>query len=304
MENRKKGIIYILMSSLFFALMAAAVKFLGDIPTAEKIFFRNLFGVAAAFMIIRKRDEGFTGNNIKLLVLRSTFGLLGIAAYFYALSQIKLSDTVILNKMSPFFVVVFAALFLKEKVSKKQIIALITAALGAVLVIRPGFESDIFPALIALMSSLFAGIAYTIVRQLRKSDSAAVVVFYFSLFSTIAVTPFMLNGSFVIPNGVEVLGLLAIGAAATAAQLFMTNAYRYAEAGELSIYTYANIVFSSLLGLIFFQEVPDLLTVIGGILIITAGYINYISKKGAAENASNKAAEVGAEKRTKAADAG
>ena len=278
MENRTKGIFYILMSSLFFALMAAAVKFLGDIPTAEKIFFRNLIGVAAAFVIVKRRNETLVGNNVKLLILRSTFGLLGIAAYFYALSQIKLSDTVILNKMSPFFVVIFAALFLKEKITKKQIIALITAAAGAVFVIRPGFDSNIFPALIALLSSLFAGIAYTIVRELRKTDSAATVVFYFSLFSTLAVIPFMLRGNFVVPQGSEILALLGVGVFATTAQLFMTNAYRHAEAGELSIYTYANIVFSSLLGMLFFQEIPDLMTVIGGVLIITAGYINYRSK--------------------------
>ncbi len=278
MENRTKGIFYILMSSLFFALMAAAVKFLGDIPTAEKIFFRNLIGVAAAFVIVKRRNETLVGNNVKLLILRSTFGLLGIAAYFYALSQIKLSDTVILNKMSPFFVVIFAALFLKEKITKKQIIALITAAAGAVFVIRPGFDSNIFPALIALLSSLFAGIAYTIVRELRKTDSAATVVFYFSLFSTLAVIPFMLRGNFIVPQGSEILALLGVGVFATTAQLFMTNAYRHAEAGELSIYTYANIVFSSLLGMLFFQEIPDLMTVIGGVLIITAGYINYRSK--------------------------
>jgi len=283
MENRTKGIFYILMSSLFFALMAAAVKFLGDIPTAEKIFFRNLIGVAAAFVIVKRKNETLVGNNVKLLILRSTFGLLGIAAYFYALSQIKLSDTVILNKMSPFFVVIFAALFLKEKITKKQIIALITAAVGAVFVIRPGFDSNIFPALIALLSSLFAGIAYTIVRELRKTDSAATVVFYFSLFSTLAVIPFMLRGNFVVPQGSEILALLGVGIFATTAQLFMTNAYRHAQAGELSIYTYANIVFSSLLGMLFFQEIPDLMTVIGGLLIITAGYINYRSKAGLKE---------------------
>jgi drug/metabolite transporter (DMT)-like permease len=160
-----------------------------------------------------------------------------------------------------------------------QFIALIIAAVGAVFVIRPGFDSNIFPALIALLSSLFAGIAYTIVRELRKTDSAAAVVFYFSLFSTIAVIPFMLTGSFVIPERNEILALAALGIFAATAQLFMTNAYRHAEAGELSIYTYANIVFSSLLGFFLFQEAPDLLTFTGGILIITAGYLNYKSKK-------------------------
>ncbi|MEC9490654.1 MAG: DMT family transporter [Halanaerobiales bacterium] len=289
MENRKKGITYILLSSLFFALMAATVKFLGDMPTAEKIFFRNLVGIFVAFSLVKKSGSSLTGNNKKLLILRSIFGVLGIAAYFYALANIKLSDAVILNKMSPFFVMVFAALFLKEKISKKQLIALVTAALGAILVIRPGFDSNIIPSLIALMSSLFAGIAYTIVRQLRKTDSAATVVFYFSLFSTLAMIPFLLSGSFVIPTAVQGIALLALGLFAAAAQLFMTNAYRHAEAGELSIYTYANIVFSSILGLLLFQEIPDLFSVFGAVLIISAGYLNYRAKE---REAAEKAAKL------------
>lgn len=288
MENRKKGITYILLSSLFFALMAATVKYLGDMPTTEKIFFRNLVGIFVAFGLVKKSGSSLTGNNKKLLILRSIFGLLGIAAYFYALANMKLSDAVILNKMSPFFVVVFAAVFLNEKINKKQITALITAVMGAVLVIRPGFDSNLIPSLIALMSSFFAGIAYTVVRQLRKTDSAATVVFYFSFFSTLAMIPFMVSGSFVIPSPVQAVALLALGLFAAAAQLFMTNAYRHAEAGELSIYTYANIIFSSIFGLFLFQEVPDLFSVLGGILIISAGYLNYRAKeKEQAEKAAN-----------------
>lgn len=279
MENRKKGITYILLSSLFFALMAATVKFLGNMPTAEKIFFRNLVGIVVAFGLVKKSGSSLIGNNKKLLVLRSLFGLLGIAAYFYALANMKLSDAVILNKMSPFFVMVFAALFLKERITRKQMLALVTAAFGAILVIRPGFDSNIFPSLIALLSSLLAGVSYTVVRQLRKTDEAATVVFYFSLFSTLAMIPFMLSGSFVVPSPVQALALFALGLFAATAQLFMTNAYRNAEAGELSIYTYANIVFSTILGMLLFQEIPDFFSILGAILIISAGYLNYRAKE-------------------------
>lgn len=289
MENRKKGITFILLSSLFFALMAATVKFLGDMPTAEKIFFRNLIGIFIALTLVKKTGSSLVGNNKKLLVLRSLFGLLGIAAYFYALANMKLSDAVILNKMSPFFVMIFASVFLKENITKKQVIALITAACGAILVIRPGFDSNIFPALIALSSSIVAGMSYTIVRQLRKTDSAPTVVFYFSLFSTLAMIPFMVSGSFVVPSFSQVIALLSLGLFAAAAQLFMTNAYRHAEAGELSIYTYANIVFSTIFGLVIFQEIPDIFSILGALLIISAGYLNYRAKeKENAEKIKNK----------------
>lgn len=279
MENRTKGIILILLSALFFALMASTVKFLKDIPTPEKIFFRNLFGVFISFLIIKKNKKSILGNNKKLLLLRSIFGLSGVAAYFYSLNMLPLADTVILNKMSPFFVLILSFLFLKEKISKLNVISLILAVIGAGFVIKPEFNVDTIPYLIALSSAFFAGSAYTVIRHLRNFDSTETIVFYFTLFSTIIIIPFMIFGGFKIPNIGELIGLIFLGVFATTAQFLMTNAYRYAPAGELSIYTYTNIIFSTIIGFVFFFEIPDYLSIIGGLLIILAGFINYYRKK-------------------------
>lgn len=283
MENKSRGIIFILFSALFFALMAATVKSLGDIPVSEKIFFRNGFGLIVAIIIIRKKKKPFLGNNIKFLLLRSFFGLAGVACYFYALSKIPLADAVILNKMSPFFVLILSAIFLKEKIKKPQLISLILAIIGAAFVIKPEFNSSIIPSLIAIFSALFAGAAYTTIRHLRHTDSAETIVFYFTLISTVSMIPAMgfdaYTGNFVIPTYVQVLGLLGLGVFATIAQFFMTNAYRFAPAGELSIYAYTNIVFSTFIGLLIWSEVPDLLTLIGATLIVGAGFFNYYGNK-------------------------
>ncbi len=258
--------------------MAATVKFLGDMPVVEKIFFRNLVGVGSVFYILKKKGRPFKGKNMKFILLRSFTGLLGIASYFYALSKIHLSDAVILNKMSPFFVVIFAALFLSEKIKKPQFIALILAIVGAAFVIKPRFDSSVIPSLIALSSSLFAGISYTIIRHLKGSDYPETIVFYFASFSALAMIPFMLAGQFVMPSPIEWVALLLLGVFATTAQLLMTNAYHYAPAGELSIYTYANIIFSTLIGLVIWAEIPDFLSITGGTLIIIAGIVNYRAK--------------------------
>ncbi len=283
MENKSKGIILILLSALFFALMAATVKSLENIPVAEKIFFRNILGFfIALFMVIRKKKPLF-GNNIKYLILRSVFGLLGVACYFYALSIIPLADAVILNKISPFFVLVLSAIFLNEKIKKLQIVSLILALTGAALVIKPEFTSTLLPSIIALLSSFFAGAAYTTIRHLRHTDEVETIVLYFTFISTVTMIPFLtfdfLPGEFVIPNITEAFGLLGLGVFATTAQFLMTNAYRFAPAGELSIYTYTNIVFSTLIGLVIFLEVPDYLTVIGAGLIIGAGFFNFYANK-------------------------
>ncbi|MGO1369590.1 DMT family transporter [Senegalia sp. (in: firmicutes)] len=279
MDDRKKGIILILLSALFFASMAATVKFLDRIPVVEKIFFRNFLGLLVATYLIKKNKKKVLGNNKRLLILRSIFGLLGVAAYFYALSNLPLADTVILNKISPFFVLILAAIFLGEKIKKLQFISLILAILGAGFVVKPEFDVSIIPYIIALLSAFFAGSAYTIIRHLRHTDSSETIVFYFTFISTVAMIPFMLAGQFVVPTLIEAIGFLGLGIFATAAQFLMTNAYRFAPAGELAIYTYTNIVFSTIIGIIIWSEIPDILSIIGGILIILAGFINYYSNK-------------------------
>ncbi|MTI65284.1 MAG: DMT family transporter [Firmicutes bacterium] len=279
MEDRTKGIVLILFSAFFFALMAATVKSLARIPVAEKIFFRNIFGLFIATYMIVKNKKPILGNNKKFLLLRGIFGMLGMSAYFYALGNMPLADTVILNKMSPFFVMVFSAIFLKEKIKKYQLLSLILAVFGAIFVIKPQFDVTIIPYIIALLSAIFAGSAYTTIRHLRHTDSSETIVFYFTFISTVSMIPFLFNGQFIIPSLKELLGLLALGTVATSAQFLMTNAYRFAPAGELAIYTYTNIVFSTIIGLLIWSEIPDILSIIGGLSIITAGFINYYSNK-------------------------
>jgi len=274
-NDNEKGIAYMLLSSLFFALMAGTVKFLGEIPLAEKIFFRNLVGMFIAVYMIRKNGNSIKANNIKMVLFRSLFGVLSVAAYFYGISQLKMADAVILNKISPFFIIVLAAVFLKEEIGKPQMAALAFAVVGAVFVIKPRFDASIIPALVTLSSGIFAGTAHTILRYLRKSDSADTIVFYFCGFATLVTIPFMFFGDFVVPTVNEMLALFAVGVFGVVAQFFVTNAYRLAPAGEVSIYAYSNIIFSAVIGIFLFSEIPDGLSIFGGSVIILAGFINF-----------------------------
>lgn len=279
MDDDEKGIMYMILSSVFFALMAATVKFLGDIPLAEKIFFRNLVGILFGLFIVSRNGKKIKANNIKLVLLRSFIGFLGIASYFYAIAQMKMADAVILNKTSPFFVMIFAALFLNEKIKKTQLFSLSFAVLGALFVIKPSFGSEMIPALIALSAGILSGISYTLLRHLRKSESSETIVLAFCTFSTLATLPFLFTGRFVVPDLQEVLALFALGIFAVIAQFFVTQAYRFSEAGEVSIYAYSNIVFSVLIGIIIFSEIPDSLSIFGGSAIILAGFINFYASR-------------------------
>lgn len=280
MKDKSKGIIYISISALMFSLMAVFVKLTPNIPVAEKIFFRNFLALIPILINVKNTNISLKPNNTKLVLLRSTFGVLGIFTYYTALELLNLADAVILNKLSPFFVLILSFVFLKEKISKKQIYALILAIIGALLVIQPKFDLSILPTLIAVLSGFLAGCSYTTVRKLSETDHPLVIVFYFALITTIVMIPIMIfNNQFVIPTLRQFVFLSMIATSALIAQLFMTNAYRHAPAGELAIYSYLNIIFSLIFGIIIWSEIPTIVTFSGAMFILSGGYINYISKK-------------------------
>lgn len=272
---RRKGIVYILLSALFFSLMALTVKSVPHLPLSEKVFFRNFIGLIAISFTMVKNKVSFKIGNPKLMLLRSLFGLGGVGLYYAALERLALGDAVILNKLSPIFVIIFAIIFLKEPYHKGQVWVIVIGVIGALLIIKPSFDLSVVPAIYALLSAVSAGAAYAVIRRLTKYDKPTVIVFYFCLFSSVTMMPFMMLEGFVVPNFNEFLGLLGIGVFALTAQLFMTNAYKYAPASELSIYNYVEIIFSLLFGFVIWSERPDVVSILGAVMIILAGMINF-----------------------------
>lgn len=286
MDNKPKAIIFMLLSALCFAFMGVMVRLSGDIPLFEKVFYRNLISLFVALVIILKSKKRLFGKreNQIYLISRSLSGLLGVVLYFYAIDNLVLADASILNKLSPFFVTLFAFIFLKEKLSPIQIPALIAVIVGSILIIKPQFNLEVLPAISGFFSAVFAATAYTILRFLRDKEDYSTIVFYFSLVSVVVIFPIMMM-NYKHPTLVQFICLIGTGIFAAIAQFALTLAYKYAPAGEISIYDYSNIIFSSFLGFIFWHEIPDLLSLIGGALIIFAGIAifmynnNYINKK-------------------------
>lgn len=269
MRDKTKAVILMLVSSLAFAGVAATVKLSGDLPVFEKVFFRNILAVIIAFVTIKKQRCSFFGKkeNRKFLLFRSILGVVGMVLYFYAINHLYLADSAILHKLFPFFVTIFAALFLKEKLSKFQIPGLIIVFLAALLIIKPHFNYTIFPALAGFGSALVSGGTYTLVRFLRDREKPATIVFFFSFFSLVVLAPFVLL-EFQSPTPQQWIYLLLIGIFAAIGQFSLTYAYRYGKASEIAIYNYTNIIFAASIGFLLWQEVPDLLSIIGGAIII------------------------------------
>ena len=287
-KQKYKGIILIITSALCFALMNAFVRLAGDLPTHEKAFFRNLVAFIIAFaVLIRSRDSfHFQKKNLPLLIGRSLAGTIGILGNFYALSHLSsLGDASILNKMSPFFAVIFSVLLLREKLKLPQILILTGAFIGAMFVVNPTFQNaELFPSLCGLMGGIGAGAAYAMVRALGlRGEKGSFIVLFFSGFSCLAMIPFMFF-EFKMFTPVQLVFLLLAGLAAAGGQFTITAAYTFAPAREISIYDYSQIIFSSLLGFFLFDNIPDAMSLLGYCVIITMAFVMFFYNNKKADN--------------------
>lgn len=275
MKEKNKGIILIILSSFFFTLMATTVKFAGHHSLAEKVFFRNFVGLIVMAYSMWRQKISFKPQNFRLLSLRSMLGLTGVYLYFLSIGQLDLSVASTLNKTSPFFVMIFAVLFLKEDFTKHKLMSLMVAISGVLVIMRPSATFDLTYGLLGILAAVVAGGAYTVVRKLKDYDHPLVIIFYFCLYSVLITGPFALKSGVNLSSFTDFIVLILIGLFAVIAQTCMTFAYRHAPASELAIYTYMSIVFSSIIGVFFFKEEPSAMNLFGISLIICAGYINY-----------------------------
>lgn len=268
MESKKryKGIICIIMSAFCFALMSFFVRMAGDLPPIQKSFFRNFVAAIFAGIILMKNGVPFhcKKENLGYMLGRSICGTIGILCNFYAVDHLVLADASMLNKMSPFFAVIFSCFLLKEKITVPQGLFVIGAFVGSLFVIKPTFSNmDLLPSLIGLCGGIGAGAAYTMVRKLgERGEKGPFIVFFFSTFSCVVTLPWLLFDYH--PMSLAQIGILLFaGLSAAGGQFSITAAYCYAPAREISVYDYSQIIFSAGLGFFFFEQIPDLLSWIG-----------------------------------------
>lgn len=272
LSRKTQGVVFIVLSALSFTGMNTFVRLAGDLPTMQKVFFRNFVAMVFAFFAMLKAGDSFKPKkgSVKYLLLRSAAGLAGIFGNFYALDKIELSDASMLNKMSPFFALVFSALFIKEKVKPKQAIAIAVAFIGSLFIIKPTFaNTDLFASLAGFAGGMAAGGAYTCVRWLGiKGENGRLIVLFFSVFSCILTVPYLIF-DYHYMTAFQWFSLLMAGLFAAGGQFAITAAYTHAPSREISVYDYSQIIFAAIVGFFVFGDVPDLWSFVGYIIIIS-----------------------------------
>ena len=252
-DRKIKGIISIILSAAGFAGMAFFVKLSGDVPTMQKAMFRNCVAALIAFVMMRQQGLHYSvPKELRIpLLLRCCFGTLGILCNFWSITYLKLGDASILQKMAPFFAIVMSIFILGEKPNKMAIVSVLLALLGAAFVVKPGQGIVGLPALVALFGGFSKG---------------PVVVFCFSMFSVLVLLPYFLF-QYKPLSIQQTVYLILAGCSAAVGQIFVTKAYAYAPAKEISVFDYSQVLFAALLGFVVFGEVPDVYSFVGYALI-------------------------------------
>jgi len=265
-----------ILASICFALVGIMIKFVGNIPLMEMIFFRNLPSILILPLVLKNKNISLRGKNKPLLLFRCFFGFLSTVGYFYTFKTMTMTDAMTIRQLSPFFIIILAIIFLKEKMSLQRIPIFFLVFLGGLLVIKPGIRLEMFPVIVGIFAAIFSAGAHVSLRNLRLTDHPLVIVNYFSFVSgLIALVILIWQKNFVIPDFISLMNLVLLGLIALGSQITLTKAYQMAPASMLSLYTYSQIIFATIFGLLFFRELPDLLSIIGASLIIISGYLNY-----------------------------
>lgn len=273
------GVFFIILSAIGFSTLQMLVKLLPDVSLASKLFFRNIIITIITGIVIKFRGLKFNVNkeDRKLLFLRIITGTISLAFSFYTLKFITLADSTILQKLSSVIMLIISHYFFNEKFTKYHLVGLVTAFLGVVFIIKPVSSSMNIGYILAIFSAILTAISYSSIRAIgrRGNLDPMLIVFYFSLLSCMMFFPFMLVSiPSITPRHLYIL--LAIGLFGSIGQYGITFAYKFASSKEVGVFEYSQVIFSSLLGIVFLNEIPDIYSVIGYILIVLAGIGIYV----------------------------
>jgi drug/metabolite transporter (DMT)-like permease len=282
LNKKTKGILCVISAAFFFSLMSLFVRLAGDLPSFEKSFWRNLVAIVFAVYAMQKKQIPYRieeKKNLKYLLIRATAGTVGIFCNYYAIDHLVIADANMLNKLSPFFAILFSYFALKERIQPIQLGFVITAFVGALCILKPTGGIAAFPAFIGMLGGMGAGLAYTYVRKATQNGvRGPQIVLFFSVFSCLMSVPFMLP-VFVMPTATQIGFLFLAGLAAAGGQFSITAAYTYAPASEISVYDYTQILFAALFGMILLGELPDYLSILGYLIICGAGIAMFFYNK-------------------------
>jgi drug/metabolite transporter (DMT)-like permease len=280
-----RGILFKLGSVITFILMSALIKSVSDrIPPGEVVFVRSFLAmpVIVAWLVWRgELQGGFRTTNPMGHLWRGVVGTISMGCSFAGLAYLPLPEVTAIGYAAPLLVVIFAAMFLGENVRAFRIGMVVMGMVGVMIVLSPRLTlisgetvraTEAFGAMLVLTGAVFAALAQVFVRKLVLTEGTSAIVFWFSMTGS-ALALVTLPFGWVWPTPHEAVALLLVGLLGGVGQIFLTTAYRNADASVVAPFDYASMLFALAIGYWAFDEVPTLTTLSGAALVVTAGVL-------------------------------
>ncbi len=280
------GVQFMFLSAFGFSLMTAFVKGVHDygIPVFEIVAARALVSLIISYLDVKRKKIPLWGHNKPWLFARGVVGTASLMCVYYAVTSLPLAEATILQYVHPVFTAILAVIFLKERVQPATLICIILCLLGLYCILLPDFESasalhlPMFSVVVALFGALGSSIAYVIVKKLSRTEDSSVIIFYFPMVA-LPVSCVLAGGDFVLPSLKVTMMLILVGICTQIGQYGLTKAMQTQQAGRASAFSYVQIVFSIVIGIVFFDEIPGVWTYIGGIMIVAGALINVFGQR-------------------------
>ncbi len=273
------------LSALGFALMSASVKYVSNygIPVFEIVAARALVSLILSYIDVKRKRISVWGHNRPLLFLRGVAGSMALICVYYAVTTLPLAEATILQYMHPIFTALLALWFLKESIQKSTITCIILSILGLLFMVGPTLGSStaeampLFSVMVAILGAFGSSVSYVIVRRLSQTEDSSVIIFYFPLVA-LPLSLLLMGNNFVVPDLYLTMMLVLVGLFTQVGQLGLTKAMQTQAAGKASAYSYIQIIFSILIGLAIFNEIPTIWTYMGGSMIVLGALVNTFGK--------------------------
>lgn len=271
------GIALIVTAFFCVAVMSAFGKSAAAVPTAMVVFFQSLISLLLLLpWVLRRGLSDLRTTRLRLHVVRALAGLLSQALYFQAVKEMNLVDAVLLVNAAPLFIPLVALVWLGTPVTRTVIASLGVGFVGVVLIIKPGPELLSNPSdLIALSAALFSAMALVSVNRLSNTDAPDTILFYYFFISALVAAPFAAF-YWKMPTAMEWGWLGGIGVFMALAQLFIILAYRCASASQIAPFNYSVVVFSGVMGWLFWHDTIGWIGLAGMVLVCIGGILSIV----------------------------
>jgi len=290
--SKYQGIYYMLFAALGFSVMSGFAKMLkGSFETQELVFYRNATGLVVLILSFSRYPVSQTGGNLWLLLFRGLMGTVALYTLLFNILHIPLGTAMTYNTTNTLFIALLSFLFLKEKLNLFMLICIVAGFFGVLLIYKPSGEVGITYHLIGLICGFSSALAYLSINSLNKYYDTRVIVLSFIVTGVILPLAgmglyktgfFAADGFFTgpirLPADAEWLYIAGMGGSALLGQYFVTKAYALDKAGIVSAIGYSNIIFALVIGLLLGDDFPDLLAIIGILLVIVSGVMIVLKK--------------------------